>query len=61
MNLTASECDSLRKILRGVHLSDWGSRIVCDAQLILAKLTAAEAETTYIVISKTAPQRKRQL
>lgn len=38
MTLTASEIGSLRKILRHVHLSDYGSRIVDDARAILGKL-----------------------
>ena len=38
MKFTDSEIDSLRKILRGVHLSDYGSRIVDDARTILGKL-----------------------
>jgi hypothetical protein len=38
VELTASERESLRKILRAVYLSDWGSQIVADAHAVLAKL-----------------------
>lgn len=46
MNLTDSERDSLRKILRTVYLADWGGRIVEDAHTILGKLKDIEAVTT---------------
>ena len=38
LDLTESERTSLAKILSGVYLRDYGSRIVADAQAILSRL-----------------------
>jgi hypothetical protein len=55
--LTASEIDSLQKILRAVYLSDWGSQIVADAHAILAKLSDPDL-AEYIALGVPMPCRR---